>query len=242
MIFNYKIVMVGASGVGKSSIADRYILNTFYNTLKSSIGSSFYSNKITFTSKEQQIMNNNNPDNIIYNDVFIDLQLWDTAGQERYRSLVPFYTRNTDIILLVYDLNNINYEDIEYWLKYSNTIHNGLEKPDIFIIGNKLDLLPSKNPNDIILSSNINSNNHYIVSAKNNSGIDNLFNDVIIKAKQKILKIINSNLNKNNTNFNIIPNNTISNSITIDDNINLNSFSFINHITSNSYKNYCCYQ
>ena len=66
-----KVVMLGESGVGKSSILRRYIDDTFIEFVESTIGAAFMNKKIIYKNK-------------IYN-----LDIWDTAGQERYKSLMP---------------------------------------------------------------------------------------------------------------------------------------------------------
>ena len=70
-----KIVLLGDSGVGKSSIAQRYVTDTFRAHGESTIGASFMS---------KMIVNNGSP---------CKCQIWDTAGQEKYHSLAPMYYR-----------------------------------------------------------------------------------------------------------------------------------------------------
>ena len=83
---NYKFVLVGDSAVGKSSIANRYISNDFYEFQEPTIGAAFMSKKLNIDDKE------------------IKLEIWDTAGQERYRSLAPMYYRNASVAIVVYDI------------------------------------------------------------------------------------------------------------------------------------------
>ena len=74
-VFQFKLVLLGDSGVGKSSIAQRYVTDTFRAHGESTIGASFMS---------KMIVNNGSP---------CKCQIWDTAGQEKYHSLAPMYYR-----------------------------------------------------------------------------------------------------------------------------------------------------
>ena len=75
-----KIVLLGDSGVGKSSIAQRYVTDTFRPHGESTIGASFMS---------KMIVNNGSP---------CKCQIWDTAGQEKYHSLAPMYYRGAAVV------------------------------------------------------------------------------------------------------------------------------------------------
>ena len=89
MYNNKKIVILGDSAVGKTSILLRYLFDKFKVTSESTIGAA-YSSKL-FIDKE------GNKEKI---------EFWDTAGQERYKSLVPMYYRDAHGALIVYDITN----------------------------------------------------------------------------------------------------------------------------------------
>ena len=97
-----KIVLLGETGVGKTSIITRYISGSFSQVVMTSTGSSFVSKKIELD-----------------NDKKIRLQIWDTAGQERYRSLAKIFYQNAAVAVLVYDTTlKKTFEQIkEYWSK-----------------------------------------------------------------------------------------------------------------------------
>ena len=115
---NIKIVFLGESSIGKTSIVHRLIRDVFNDNPESTIGASF----MTYEK-----------DNIRYN-------VWDTAGQERYMSLSQMYYRNSDIILLVFDVSNI--ETINKLLLFLDKLVIDLKKDNkIIIIGNKTDLV-----------------------------------------------------------------------------------------------------
>ena len=118
---NFKIIIVGDSGVGKSSLLKRAVKNKFDGNYQATIGFEFL------------LMH------FIVNDLKIKLQIWDTCGQEMYRSLVQGFYRNTSLALVVYDINQKKtYDSLETWIKDIRQ-HTEQELP-IFIAGNKNDL------------------------------------------------------------------------------------------------------
>ena len=155
---SFKIVVVGDTSVGKSSLIHRFINRNELSTPNSTIGASFSSSIIN--------INNEN----------IRLNIWDTAGQERYRSLVTMYYRDADYCFIVFDISNINTENIDYWIEESRRNINKLTTKYI-LIGNKSDL----KSNSLIVENIIESiktkyNIHLIeTSAHTGYNIDKLF-------------------------------------------------------------------
>ena len=95
---NIKCVILGDSCVGKTSIMNRYSTGKFFERSDTTLGAVFFTQKIKADNK------------------FIGLDFWDTAGQERYRSLLPMYLREASIIILVYDINNLqSFYSLEYF-------------------------------------------------------------------------------------------------------------------------------
>ena len=82
-----KVVFLGDSSVGKTSIIARYMSGNFNAGYEATIGTDF-STKTVPTSKGKSVQ----------------LQIWDTAGQERYRSLIPSYIRDSAAAVIVYDI------------------------------------------------------------------------------------------------------------------------------------------
>ena len=116
-----KVIMVGDSGVGKTSIIGRY-LNKYNEKEKSTIGASF-SNKISIIDKYK-----------------ISFDIWDTAGQERYRSVSSIFYKEAYLCIFVYDITEPNsFESIKnYW--YKTVMENASPKIILGIAGNKNDL------------------------------------------------------------------------------------------------------
>ena len=117
-----KTILVGNSGVGKTSIISRY-LGKFNPKEKTTIGASF-TNKLE-----------------IVNDKKILFEIWDTAGQERYRSINNIFYQDAYICLLVYDITKKQtFDDIkEYW--YKSVLDEATENIIFHIVGNKIDLI-----------------------------------------------------------------------------------------------------
>ena len=117
----YKLIFLGDQNVGKSSILNRFLNDTFVEEYQATIG-------LDFQSKNVQIDNQD-----------IHLLLYDTAGQEKFRSLIPMYTRDANIILLVYDITNKeSFNNLSLWLKDLTNIN--FDEVIFCIVGNKIDL------------------------------------------------------------------------------------------------------
>ena len=118
-----QLIMVGESGVGKTSLIRRYTNNIFNTNHLETIG-------IEFFNKEERI-----------NDQIIQIKLWDTAGQEIFHSLTKNFYRKADGIIIVYDITNKDsFEKIQDWVKsvYDNT--DTYKEIQMIIVGNKIDL------------------------------------------------------------------------------------------------------
>ncbi|KAG6813460.1 hypothetical protein H0H92_010794 [Tricholoma furcatifolium] len=121
-----KIVIMGNSGVGKTSLLHRYTQNKFDPKNTTSTSGAF------FVTKKVHV-----------NGLKVRLQLWDTAGQERFRSMAPMYYRGANAALLLYDITNAStFNDIRGWLEELKKNCN----PEliIYIVGSKADLYRSR--------------------------------------------------------------------------------------------------
>ena len=100
-----KVVLIGESGVGKTSIISRFVENEFYSSLESTIGASF-STKSIYVGEEEGENN------------LIKLEIWDTSGITKYRSLTKFFCKNSPVCVLVYDITKrSSFEEIKnYWI------------------------------------------------------------------------------------------------------------------------------
>ena len=100
---NCKVVLLGESGVGKTSIISRYISNTYRNQQLPTTGANFVTKTIILEDENKSIK----------------FELWDTAGQERYRSLAKVFYKNAAVCVLVYDITRkSSFEELKlFWIK-----------------------------------------------------------------------------------------------------------------------------
>ena len=116
-----KIVMVGDTLVGKTSILMQYAKHTFSQAANETVGSYFVT-EIVKTEKSE-----------------ICFHIWDTAGQERYRGLIPMYSRGASAAILVIDVSSpTSLESIEPW--YKSLQDNIKEGCLVYLAANKIDL------------------------------------------------------------------------------------------------------
>ena len=172
-----KTIIVGDSGVGKTSIIGRYI-NKFNEKEKSTIGASF-TNKID-TINGKQIL----------------FEIWDTAGQERFRSLNSIFYQDAYICIMVYDITNKqSFQSLkDYW--YNSVKDNGTEGIIFHIAGNKIDLFEEEevDRNEIKEYCKSIDAEFNFISALENTYIDDLFRKVGLKfLKSDIYKNLKDN-------------------------------------------------
>ena len=161
-----KIAMIGESGVGKTSIISRYVSNSFVVEAAPTKGASFKT-KILKTPDEGSA---------------IKLMIWDTAGQEVYRSLAAYYYRNADVVVIVYDITNVNsFEAIDYWIK--EVRDKGLSECLVAIVGNKCDSVAEEKVTleEAKAKATANDATFHIVSAKENINVSEAFLDIALR-------------------------------------------------------------
>jgi small GTP-binding protein len=98
-----KVVLIGESGVGKTSIIQRYINNTFTPGIPTTGGANFTTKTMKFEEENQKIK----------------FEIWDTAGQEKFRSLAKVFYKNAAVCILVYDITRKeSFEELEnFWVE-----------------------------------------------------------------------------------------------------------------------------
>ena len=117
----YKMIFVGDQGTGKTCILNRFATNQFDEQYQTTIG-------LDFQSK-----------NVSIHDQDVRLLLYDTAGQEKFRSLIPMYIRESNIILLVYDITRKeSFDNIPRW--FSDVLNIKSNEAIYVLVGNKIDL------------------------------------------------------------------------------------------------------
>jgi Ras-related protein Rab-22 len=168
-----KVVLLGDSGVGKSSIALRFVTDEFRPYTESTIGASFMAKTIEF----EDIRSDENTTSARKRDV--SFKIWDTAGQEKYHSLAPMYYRGAGAAVLVFDMcNQTTFDTLQNWV----TELEGSGPPNIVLVvcGNKADLSDHRRvQSDVAQEYATKVGALYMeTSAKDNANIDNLFKQI----------------------------------------------------------------
>jgi small GTP-binding protein len=121
--FSIRLLLIGDSNVGKSSILTRFVEDTFNSSFITTVGIDF---RTIF---------------VHAGDKTIRVQIWDTAGQERFKGIMPAYYRGVQGVVLVYDVTNpASFNNIKDWVA---EIDNNCTRSPIasMLIGNKIDLV-----------------------------------------------------------------------------------------------------
>ena len=154
-----KIVFLGDSSAGKTSIVQRYMNKVFYSYQEPTVGAAF----VSFNSK--------------VNNKKVNFQIWDTAGQERYRSLASMYYRGCDFAIIVFDMSIHNsFNSVKSWIRELDSKTPECNK---IIVGNKVDLKIAVDQHSITEFINYYKLEYFEVSAKTGENIDELFNYII---------------------------------------------------------------
>merc|ERR1712070_1370522 len=119
-----KVIILGDSGVGKTSLMNQYVNKKFSTQYKATIGADFLTKEV------------------MVDDRLVTMQIWDTAGQERFQSLGVAFYRGADSCVLVYDVTNPKtFENLDNW-RDEFLIQASPKNPDNFpfvVLGNKID-------------------------------------------------------------------------------------------------------
>jgi small GTP-binding protein len=159
-----KVVLLGETAVGKSSIIKQFVDHEFDSEVGPSISSKFIS-------KEMELKEINKE---------IKINLWDTAGQERYRSLAKIFYKDAKVIVFVYDITTeYSFNELKnYW--YEETRSNTDGSPILAVVGNKIDLYKDQkvsNNDGKEFAEKIGAI-FQTTSAQSDSGISTLFDNI----------------------------------------------------------------
>ena len=147
-----KVILIGDSGTGKTSLIAISAGNVFDSSMVSTTSFSFIKTKIIINKKE-------------YN-----LDIWDTIGQEKFRSMTQLFVKESKIVILVYDITKrVSFESLSFWKKMIDNMIK--DSPVIGIVGNKIDLYEQEQVHEKELSEYAKSLGvkYLITSAKNDN-------------------------------------------------------------------------
>ena len=166
-----KIIILGDSGVGKTALLHKYVMNKFIEEHKATIGADFLTKEIDV------------------DDKLITLQIWDTAGQERFLALGTAFYRGADACVIVYDITQKDtFQKVALWKK--NFIDQASpEKVNEFpflLLGNKYDLKNRRAVDTETAKQFANENNmiFYETSAVNGHNVELAFTNIASNASQ----------------------------------------------------------
>ncbi|KAH0792235.1 small GTP-binding protein [Histomonas meleagridis] len=120
-----KVVLLGTTMVGKTSIVTRVTSGEFDPSIKPTIGACYASKSFDVNGRT------------------VKLQIWDTAGQERFKTLVPMYYRGAKVAVIVFSVtDSASLGEIDFW---ATGVKSGTSPPPVlFVIGNKIDLVDER--------------------------------------------------------------------------------------------------
>ena len=165
-IESFKVVLVGESGVGKTSIITQFIDQTFQEDQQSTTGGTFSTKSV-----------------ICDGDKILKFEIWDTAGQERYRSLTTMFYKDANAAVMVYDVTRSeSFEELKnYWAKQIK--ENSPENIILVIAANKSDLIEHEQVDEGEARNFAKELNAIFIStsAKSSEGINSLFEEIAKK-------------------------------------------------------------
>jgi len=200
-ILKFKLIVVGEQNTGKSCILNRFANEIFEENYQATIGLDFLNKIVNINGQE------------------VHLVLYDTAGQEKFRSLIPMYIREAQIILLIYDITSKeSFESIPKW--FSDILNVKNDEAIFALVGNKIDL-NDKRVVSFEEGKNLANEKNIIfeeVSAKDGQNFNELFSDKLFNELYKKFKnkFDNNNIRKKEQiNNEYIEDNEISNNTNV---------------------------
>ncbi|KAG7480585.1 hypothetical protein MATL_G00057800 [Megalops atlanticus] len=165
----FKLLIIGDSGVGKSSLLLRFADNTFSGSYITTIGVDFKIRTVEINGEK------------------VKLQIWDTAGQERFRTITSTYYRGTHGVIVVYDVTSAeSFVNVKRWL---HEINQNCDDVCRILVGNKND-----DPNSKVVETNDAQKfaeqmgiSLFETSAKENINVEEMFNcitELVLRAKK----------------------------------------------------------
>ena len=171
MSLSIKIIILGDQYSGKTSLMNKIISNTFYNTYSATIGVDYTNIKYDYEDK-------------IYN-----VSLWDTSGQEKFSFLLQSYFASVSGAIIVYDITNIgSFNAVKRWIQKFRMVKDDMDLP-ILVISNKMDLESQRIVSKESLEKLKQEFNVYILetSVKNNKNLNDIFKIFIDDIEMKLL-------------------------------------------------------
>jgi small GTP-binding protein len=156
--FCFKAILLGDSGVGKTSLVTRWTTGTFLPSVTTTLGANHHRKRLTLDGEDA------------------DLFLWDTAGQEQFQALTPLYARSASVAILTASiLDPGSFQNIDQWI---SVLQSALDElPPLVLAVNKIDRRESrcKSEDEIQSEYATKFEGVFFVSALSNEEVDNMF-------------------------------------------------------------------
>ncbi|KAL4480810.1 hypothetical protein ABPG72_001679 [Tetrahymena utriculariae] len=169
-----KIVIIGEGRVGKTSLTLRYCKGEYSDTQESTINVSYLEKTVQVNETDK-----------------VNIAIWDTAGQEKYKALAPMFYQEAVCAIIVTDITfKESFDKVKMWVTELTSVLDP-NKLIICIVGNKCDLENNRQISKQFAQEYSQSvgAHHFLTSAKNNRGVDELFQYIEILKRQKQKKV-----------------------------------------------------
>ena len=162
--FQCRIVIIGDTSVGKTSILNQLIDQTFQEYEQTTVGANYQLYVEEIDGKK------------------VEIQIWDTAGQEKFKSLGPIYYRNARGAAVVFDVTNRNtFDHLSEWINAFTEVAG--TDTSIFIVANQIDKIDKRQVDSDEIKSWADSNAYRVfeTSAKTGEGVAELFHEIAVE-------------------------------------------------------------
>jgi small GTP-binding protein len=152
-----KAVLVGDSGVGKTSLITRWVKGEYIPITSLTVGANSQRKRVSLANQD------------------VDLHVWDTAGQERFQSLTPVFARSSVVAILVVSVQDPStFTSVDRWLGMLNSSTDRM--PPVVLAVNKMDLAsPDLSREEIVDKFSPKCTAVFFASAVTNEGVDSVF-------------------------------------------------------------------
>ena len=194
--FSAKIIVIGNTQVGKTSILSRYINNVFSENNEYVTIGKLKLHPLIISLKGMDYMIKI----LEIDNIQMKLEFWDTAGQERFRSVIQQYYNDSQGAVVVFDLSNPkSFNELKFWVQQLRDFADpGVIK---LLLGNKSDMLNEKRISQEEIDKFCNANDffYYETSAKLNKNIDDGFSELAKQIKDRFYIAKKNSYEKNET-------------------------------------------